>query len=194
VRVVGILLAAGRSERFGSDKLVAPLPHSSGDVERGTPIGVAACRHLIAAVPETIAVVRPGDDALSKLLGNTGARVVECAKAEVGMGASLACGVQSAADADGWIVALADMPWIESATIAAIVSALERGAEIVAPIFKGQRGHPVGFARKHYAALAELTADEGARAIIRSNHATVLLEATNDMGVVQDIDSPNDIS
>jgi len=193
VRIVGILLAAGRSERFGSDKLVAPLPHSRGDVEGGTPIGVAACRHLVAAVPETIAVVRPSDHVLSKLLGDAGARVVECAKADAGMGASLACGAQSAADADGWIVGLADMPWINSATIAAMVSALERGADIVAPIFNGQRGHPVGFARKHYAALVALTGDEGARAILSEHRQSVKVITTADAGVIRDIDTPEQL-
>ena len=189
MRVVGILLAAGRSERFGSDKLAAPLPHSSGDVEAGTPIGVAACRHLVAAIPETFAVVRSGDHVLSKLLGDNGARVVECANANQGMGASLACGVRAAVDADAWIVALADMPWIRSATIERIVDAIALGAEIVAPAYDGVRGHPVGFARKHYATLAALEGDEGARAILIAHRERLQILTTDDAGVVRDIDT-----
>ena len=180
MRIVGILLAAGRSERFGGDKLVVPLTHATEDIDAGTPIGVAACRHLIAAVPETVAVVRPGDCALADLLRDAAARVVECARAGEGMGASLA---------DGWIVALADMPWIEPTTIAKLVAALERGADIVAPSFGGQRGHPVGFARRHHSALSSLRGDEGARAIIAANRATVELLPTDDGGVVRDIDT-----
>ena len=46
----------------------------------------------------------------------------------------------------GWVVALADMPWIRTETIAAVADALARGAMIAAPDYAGVRGHPVGFA------------------------------------------------
>ena len=194
MRIVGILLAAGRSERFGSDKLIAPLPRSIVDVEAGTPIGLAACRHLVAAIPETIAVVRSGDRALADMLRNAGARVVECARAGEGMAASLACGVRSARDADGWLIALADMPWIKPATIASLASALAAGADIVAPSYNGERGHPVGFARRHYAALAALTGDEGARAIVAAHRQNLVLVDVGDERVLGDIDTPKDVS
>jgi len=193
VRVVGILLAAGRSERFGSDKLIAPLPSVIDDIEAGTPLGVAACRHLVAAVAETVAVVRAGDRVLADLLRQAGARVVECANASEGMGASLACGVQSTPDADGWLVALADMPAIKPATISKLASALQEGADIVAPVYNGQRGHPVGFARRHYGSLSALAGDEGARAVVRAQPATLLLQPTDDAGVVHDVDTPRQL-
>ena len=193
MRIVGILLAAGRSERFGSDKLIAPLPRSIDDIDEGTPIGVAAYRHLAAAVSEVVAVVRSGDGVLAEMLRDVGARIVECARADEGMGASLACGVQATPDADGWLIGLADMPWIKSATIGDLVSALEGRADIVAPLCNGTRGHPVGFSRRHYAALAALEGDEGARAIILANRETLELRATDDAGVVRDIDTPSQL-
>jgi molybdenum cofactor cytidylyltransferase len=189
VRIVGILLAAGRSVRFGSDKLIEPLLQAAGDCAAGTPIGVAACRHLGAAVSATVAVVRPSDTALATMLRDAGARIVECARAEEGMGASLACGVQAAPDADAWLIALADMPWIRPSTINLLASALAAGADIVAPSYGGERGHPVGFARRHYAALAASTGDEGARAVLLANHATLHFVATDDPGVVRDVDT-----
>ncbi|HEY2815794.1 MAG TPA: nucleotidyltransferase family protein [Casimicrobiaceae bacterium] len=190
VRVVGILLAAGRSERFGGDKLIAPLPRSIDDIAAGTPLGVAACRHLVAALAETLAVVRPGDRVLAGMLRDEGARIVECANADEGMGASLACAVRSAADAGGWVVALADMPSIKPATILNVARALREGSDIVAPIHNVTRGHPVGFARRHCAALSALVRDEGARSIIVANRATLVLQPTDDAGVVHDVDTP----
>jgi molybdenum cofactor cytidylyltransferase len=189
VRIVGILLAAGRSVRFGGDKLLAPLPQAAGDCDAGTPIGVAACRHLGAAVSATVAVVRPSDAVLATMLRDAGARIVECARADEGMGASLACGVQAARDADAWLIALADMPWIRPSTITLLASALTAGADLVAPSYNGERGHPVGFARRHYAALAASNGDEGARAVLLANHATLHFVATDDPGVVRDVDT-----
>jgi len=193
VRIVGILLAAGRSVRFGGDKLLERLPQAAADCDAGTPIGVAACRHLSAAVSATVAVVRPSDAVLATMLRDAGARVVECARADEGMGASLACGVQAARDADAWLIALADMPWIRPSTITLLASALAAGADLVAPSYNGERGHPVGFARRHYAALAASTGDEGARAVLLANHATLHLVATDDPGVVRDVDTRDEL-
>ena len=179
--------------RFGGAKLLAPLSVSFGDVEVGTPLGVAACRHLVAALPETIAVVRADDPDLARLLAGAGARVELCERAAEGMGASLACGVTASRDADGWIVALADMPWIAPATIESIASSLRSGADIAAPLYAGARGHPVGFGRRHYAALASLSGDEGARTIIAAHGQSLSLVRTGDAGVVRDVDTPADL-
>jgi molybdenum cofactor cytidylyltransferase len=193
VRIVGVLLAAGRGERFGGAKLRAPLPHATPDVAAGTPIGVAACRHLVLAVSETVAVVRPGDYALAEELRHAGARVVVCANAALGMGRSLACGVRAAHNADGWIVALADMPWVRPATIRALATTLAEGADIVAPSYLGERGNPVGFSRRHFAALTALQNDEGARAIVAANRETMTLQHGDDAGVVRDVDLKSDL-
>ena len=138
--VVGILLAAGSGTRFGGDKLLAGLRGAGHDGA----VGVAACRNLVAAIPTVIAVVRPGDAALAAALTAAGARVVECGNAADGMGASLACGVRASLAAPGWVVALADMPWIRPGTIALLVDALRNGAPVGA-LPRGRRGHPVGF-------------------------------------------------
>ena len=192
-RIVGILLAAGAGARFGGGKLMAPLPASVHGVAAGTPIGAAAARHLVAALSEAVAVVRPRDPALRDALASAGARVVECARADEGMGVSLACAAQAAADADGWVVALADMPWIAPATIDAVAGALRDGAPLVAPTFRGIRGHPVGFAGAFGPQLRALTGDEGARAILSAHLPSLRLIEVADPGIVRDVDRPQDL-
>jgi molybdenum cofactor cytidylyltransferase len=192
-RIVGVLLAGGRGERFGGGKLLAPVRSAQDDVVAGTPVGVAACRHLAASLPETIAVVRPGDAALVAALTSAGARVIVCERADEGMGASLACGVAATPEADGWVVALADMPWVRPATIAAVTAGLAAGADIVTPRYEGQRGHPVGFSRRHGVALAALRGDEGARAVVPRHAATVQSIDVDDPGVLRDVDHAADL-
>lgn len=193
MRIVGVLLAAGRGTRFGGGKLGAALPQAAHGVPAGTPVGVASARHLLAALDEVVAVVRPGDCGLAGGLAAAGARIVPCAQADDGMGSSLACGVAAVRDADGWLVALGDMPWIAPATVAALAAALRAGSEIVAPVYRGQRGHPVGFAARYAAALASLHGDEGARAVLREHRDAIHLVAVDDPGVLGDVDRQEDL-
>jgi molybdenum cofactor cytidylyltransferase len=184
--IAGILLAAGSARRFGAAKLLQPL-------HGGIPVAAAAAKSLIQVLPNTVAVVKPGDHALIKLLTELGLQVVENPLADEGMGTSLAAGVHVCAQADGWLIMLADMPWIQPATIAVLVDRLENGASMVAPVYAGQRGHPVGFSSRWLQPLRELSGDRGARDLIRDHSDALELFATEDAGVVKDIDYPQDI-
>jgi molybdenum cofactor cytidylyltransferase len=193
VRIVGVLLAAGAGARFGGAKLLAPLPAASHGVGAGTPIGAAAAMHLMAALNDVVAVVRPRDTVLHQALMESGAHVVTCERAVDGMGASLACGVREGGIADGWIIALADMPWIAPATIGAVADAIRSGAEIAAPSYRGERGHPVGFAKSYFGLLAALSGDEGARSIVAARQWAVRAVEVDDRGAVRDVDHPADL-
>jgi molybdenum cofactor cytidylyltransferase len=188
----GILLAAGYSTRFGSNKLLQALP--AGAADAGTPIAIAAARHLLEVLPDSIAVVRPRAQKLSRLLRDAGCSTVVCKNAGEGMGTSLAAGVRAAADADGWVIALADMPFVRPGTIATIVRAMEQGAEIAAPAIGGKRGHPVGFARAFFGALSSLRGDAGARDVLAQHPDRIALCEVDDPGVLRDIDQPGDLS
>lgn len=189
-RIAGILLAAGRGRRFGGDKLLAPLPHGALQMPAGTFVGVAAAAHLASALPDSIAVVRVGDIVLANALRDAGLRVVESASADEGMGRSLASGVNATSDARGWVVALADMPWVAPTTIRGVANALDAGASIVAPSYGGTRGHPVGFSRRHLAALSALEGNEGARSIVAMHSDELTLLEVDDPGIVRDVDTP----
>lgn len=184
--VVGILLAAGSAARFGSPKLAAPLAD-------GTPVGVAALKSLVGAVDAVVAIVHPGDSALASMFAARGARVTACPNAADGMGASLAWGVRAAPVADGWVIALADMPWIASATVARIADALRRGSLLAAPAHEGERGHPVGISKRFYAELEALTGDEGAKHLLAAHAPVLELIAVSDPGVLRDVDTPDDL-
>lgn len=184
--IAGILLAAGQSRRFGENKLLYPLSD-------GTPIVVAAARHLLAVMPETTAVVDNGDGEVAGLLEREGLRVVVNRSASTGMGTSIACGIAACRDAQGWIIALADMPYVPASLTRRIVSALLQGSDIVAPVYRHKRGHPVGFSSRHASALLQLSADQGARNVITANSGSLQLIETTEQGVIVDIDSIDDV-
>jgi molybdenum cofactor cytidylyltransferase len=186
-QIVGLLLAAGQGRRFGSDKLLHPL-------DDGTPMAVVSARKLKEACPRAIAVLRAEQGVLAGLLVAEGLEVITCPEASGGMGHSLAAGVAASPDAAGWLVALADMPFVQVATLRRVADALNGGAALVAPFHKGQRGHPVAFAAGWRDQLSALSGDQGARAII-GTHRNLLHELeTGDAGVLRDVDTPEDLA
>ena len=187
----GVLLAAGYSKRFGSNKLLHPLPAGSPDA--GVPIALASARHFVQALPESVAVIRPRAQKLGKMLRDAGCNTVVCRNAAEGMGVSLAEGIRATSDALGWVVALADMPYLMPETVRVIATALSEGAAIAAPSYRGERGHPVGFARRFLDELSALRGDAGARDILKAHPDSVTLYEVDDPGVLRDIDKPSDL-
>ena len=185
MKIVGLLLAAGTGSRFGSDKLSHALPH-------GVSIAVQAARHLKSQVP-VVAVLR-AKGALKDALEAEGCRVVICDNAAEGMGASLACGARETPDAEAWLVALGDMPYVRPSSIAAVRAALEEGAPLAAPYFRARRGHPVGISAKYRADVTAIGGDAGARALLEQHSAQLRKIPVGDPGVIRDIDRPEDLA
>jgi molybdenum cofactor cytidylyltransferase len=181
--LTGILLAAGQGTRFGSNKLLQPLAD-------GTPMAVASARTLHTVLAHCIAVVNDAQGRVARLLAAAGLQVIANPNAPDGMGTSIACGVAASPNAGGWVIALADMPAIPVRVMQSVADGLVRGADIIAPVYSGLRGHPVGFAQRHAPVLRALHSDRGARDIIAAHRDTLELIDTQDSGVILDIDTP----
>jgi molybdenum cofactor cytidylyltransferase len=110
------------------------------------------------------------------------------------MGASLAWGITHTSQARGWVVALADMPFIRPATVQSVAKAVQQGALLAAPIYQGRRGHPVGFAKALGKELASLSSDVGAQGVIRAYQNRLISIATDDSGILRDIDRPANLN
>jgi len=187
MRITGVLLAAGRAERFGGDKLLARFgegPHA------GTPIGVVSWRNLREAIDDVVVAVRASDEALRRVFDDVGAHTLVAPRADEGLGATICAAVEARATSDGYVFALGDMPYVLPSTIARVAEALARGASMAAPRYEGRRGHPVGFSSVHREALSRLTGDEGARSIVEQQGDALVLLEVDDPGIVRDIDVP----
>ena len=185
--ITAVLLGAGSGTRFGDHKLLHPLPD-------GTPVGIATARRLVSILPDAVAVVRRGDDRLAEAYAALGLQVVENPAAAAGMGTSLATGIAAAPAAAGWLIALADMPWVEPATLRALAEALRQGASMVAPVYAGRRGNPVGFAARWGADLRALRGDHGGRKLLSTHVAELQLLPVDDPGVLRDVDHRTDLA
>lgn len=188
MEIVGLLLAGGRARRFGADKLLQPLPG-------GEPMAVVAWRNLTAGgADRNLVLVPPHRPRLCATLAAIGAGVQVCERAPLGMGETLACGVRATRDADAWVVALGDMPFIRPQTIAAVVDRLRGGAHLVVPRCAGRRGHPVGFATCFAPQLMALQGDVGARQLVREQARRIEWLDVDDRGILLDVDTPAELA
>lgn len=183
---VGILLAAGQSRRFGSNKLLHPVIND-------VPMLMVSAQKLVSLLPGSIVVINPGLITYQPELESLGMKVVINEQAKQGIGSSIACGVRACADASGWLIALADMPYVETKTISLVARKLRAGTRIVAPQVNQQRGHPVGFPQAYKDELLALKDDVGARQVIARHKEKLELITTDDTGVIKDVDKQRDL-
>ena len=148
---------------------------------------------MVQSLPGSIVVINQELQTYASQLEELGLQVIINAHTERGIGSSIACGIRASEDASSWLIALADMPYIKIDTLTQLVDRLEQGSDIVAPIFDGQRGHPVGFSQRYKKELVELDDDVGARHIIEQHQTQLELITTDDAGVIRDIDQIDDI-
>ena len=183
----GILLAAGQSVRFGNNKLLQSLPD-------GTPLIAQAVRNMRTVLEKVVVVVPPQHAVLSDALESQAVELIVNAKASEGMGSSLACGIAACREVNGWVIGLADMPWIQPATINQVALALREGRSLVAPRYQDQRGHPVGFQHRFGTELVKLHGDKGARTIVEQHATELHLIDVDDPGILFDVDTPADLT
>lgn len=181
-QVFALLLAAGRSRRFDGDKRLATLPC-------GRTLLRASIENALHVFNEVWVVLREEDD--TELLGVAQeVNVVRSPQADLGMGHSLASGIAALmpSSADAVAVLLADMPWIQPATLQSLASMADP-RRIALPGHDGQRGHPVIIGREFWPLLLNLEGDQGAKSIIKSHPERCDVLVCEDPGILRDADT-----
>jgi len=200
-----VILAAGKSTRFGSDKRQFRLAG-------GKPMLDTTLATYAVAFGEICLVLKPSDEnwasqlteahpayaphagsASAQTSGNsrlTKLHTVYAPDSALGMGHSLAAGVRAGRRLDVLFVALADMPDVHVETLTALKAAVTGPKSIVQPIYGGAPGHPVGFGSHYFGALERLTGDTGAKPVLIANWDRIKRVETDDPGVTRDYDVP----
>ena len=185
--VGALVLAAGHSRRFGSQKLTATINN-----KKPTTVYEQTIKQLTNAYPEISKIIAVIQNRTSPQLPLTKATTIEYPFDQIGIGESISFGSQYISSWDGCLICLADMPFIRTETYKAIASRVT-ATNIVIPKFNGIVGNPIAFGKAHFQILENLKGDEGARKVLK-NHQNLIIEIeTNDPGVLHDIDTPQDI-
>lgn len=186
-RIAALILAAGRSTRYGgSNKLLAELDDIA--IVRRVAQAVLASR----ARP-VVVVTGHQQERVAEALKGLDVRLVHNPNYAKGLSTSLKTGIGALpAQVDGAVVCLGDMPRIEANHIDRLIAAFapKEGRLIALPLHNGKRGNPVLFGSALFAEMMEAEGDTGARHIIGS-HADEVAEV--DLGtdaIFADVDTP----
>lgn len=183
--IAAVLLAAGRSRRFGpDDKLLAPLA--------GESLARHAARHIAELAPgRRIAVCPDRDGELAKMLAALGFEIIVNADPQSGLSQSLSLGIAAVVQGSeaAALVCLADMPFVGTRHLQSL---LARFDPVTAPVVASSDGKtampPALFDRALFDRLRGSEGDRGGKALL-ANAALVMAGP----GELADIDRPGDL-
>ena len=180
-RTMLVLLAAGRSLRFGAqDKLAADF------------LGQPLAMQVVTALADAAFLDRVAITSGTTLdFAARGYRVIANPAPDKGLSGSVRLGVAAAqaAGASAMLIVLADMPRVTLAQVLRLLDACRDNEAVVASSDGVRASPPAVFAAGRFAALAEATGDEGGRAMIRAG-----IHVVTSPEELIDIDTPEDLA
>lgn len=185
-RIAALVLAAGRSSRMGSNKLLAEIG--------GKPLVRYAVESAVKSSADPVIVVTGNAaEATAEALQGFPIRFRNNPDFTKGLSSSLKCGLSGLPeDADGVLVMLADMPGVPPALLDRLIAAFDpdEGRAICVATRHGRRGNPVLWGRRFFSAIMAIEGDTGARHLIGENEDLVCEVEAEDDGPLTDIDTP----
>jgi len=183
--IQAIILAAGQSKRYGSDKTHLQI--------NNTPISIQIALLLKSLCTRALIVINENNLVLQESIEKHNTESI-INTYNSGIGSSISLAVKATKDASGWLICLADMPYIQPDTYKKIITALQKNTadKIIVPRYKSRLGHPVGFGRSYYNLLTNRQGDTGAKDIIRNHLEQVIYIDIDDAYILEDIDTPAD--
>lgn len=185
-----VILAAGASTRMGTPKQLLEVA--------GQPLLVHAVEAALTSPAWPVVVVLGANaEKIRPALASLPVLITENPAWSEGMASSIRAGVttlqQFSRHLDAAVIALCDQPAFSADTIAQLVAAQRAtGRSIVAARYAGRHGAPALFLHEHFATLAHLTGEEGARALL--NDPTDRIASVDLPALALDLDTPDDFA
>lgn len=184
--LAAVILSGGESRRMGSPKALVPYR------------GKTFVEHLIEItrhprVEVTRIVVGAHADEIRGRLAAHANEIVLNAEWEKGQLSSIQAAVRSLPDGEteGMILCPVDHPIVTAKLVARLIEEFDaRGKSIALPMYHGRRGHPLIFRASLYQELLAASAEVGARQVVWAHEAATCVVATEEEGVVLNINDP----
>lgn len=180
-----MILAAGASRRFGSSKMLYKLDNDQALLAKT--IQAYSC-----VFADVFVVARSGDSDIVDLILDNGACFIDSPNADKGLSQSVMAGVIATTPTVGWLIALGDMPYVLPKTVKQVVQSMLPNMIVVPQSLYGE-GNPIGFGVNFREELMTISGDVGAKPIVKRHAEQVIVIASQDLGIHQDIDTVNDV-
>lgn len=189
MKIALIMLAAGNSRRFGSNKLLYEID------------GKPMYRHILeklAVVAEKlqekkycykmITVVTQYEE-IELEARALGAKVYINPHPDEGISSSLKIGLKANLDMDACLFTVSDQPWLTAETICRLIELLETSGKGIACVsWEGKLGNPCIFTRKYYDELFLVTGDRGGKSVITAHRDDAAVLKVKDEKELTDMD------
>ena len=183
-RCGAVVLAAGESRRFGSQKLLMPFGDS-------TVLGSVIRTLVSVGVTPIVVVAGANAGAVRRSLGDSGVQIVRNPNPAAGMVSSVRVGVAALpASLDRFVIALGDQPRIRAGGVSHLIrEQMGSGKGIAIPTYQGRRGHPVVFGSGYRREIPGLTDQQTLRDLMEAHRDDIVEVDCDSDAYVRDIDT-----
>jgi len=179
-----IILAAGRSSRFGASKMSYVLSNGKTILENT----IEQCQQVFSNIT---VVVSPALE-LQKSMSDLGVKKIVVKDENQGMSHSLKAGVMSQGNSQAWMIVLGDMPYVKKETLRQLCENAT-SQNITVPVFGERRGNPVVIGSDFKSQVLQIGGDIGAKLLLEKNKSSLVKIQVSDECVLHDIDQLSDV-
>lgn len=188
MKIALIMLAAGNSRRFGSNKLLYMV--------EGKPMYRRILEQLLevqkyeekteAAFPVTVVTQY---EEIEEAAHSLGIQVLRNPHPEEGISSSIKIGLRANQDADACLFTVSDQPWLRAETILRLIEHYMHSSKGIACVsHNGKTGNPCIFSSEYFSDLLKLTGDVGGKRIISANPGDTAILEVPDVRELTDVD------
>lgn len=182
MRLGVVLLAAGRSARFGSNKLLADFD--------GGPMVCRALEAIEQIEAERFAAVVSCEE-VALLAQNYGFDVIGNEALELGQAHSVVLAVRQMQDLDAILFVAGDQPLLTGESLRLLVQRFEKSGKGIACLAdETHRGNPAVFSKAYFPEILALSGDRGAKGILRAHESDLLVVSCLNENELADADTP----
>jgi xanthine dehydrogenase accessory factor len=182
-----IILAAGKSERMGQQKLLMPYAEKT------------MIEHIVEKAKGSNAgkvsvVVGSHQEEVTEIIQHLSAKVVLNRDFEKGMLSSVQCGFNAiSSNSKAGMILLGDQPMVQTKVINKLIDSFYKtGKGIIIPIYKNKRGHPVIIDARYINTINDLNPQVGLRQLMIEHNDDIYEIEVDTNTILKDIDTIED--
>ncbi len=189
MNVAAVILAAGKSERFGSPKALAPWGQRSFSEQ------IVLTAEQAGLTPRVLVLGHRAEE-IAQVLHPLPVELITNTNYEAGQFSSLQAALATLRSrCEGAVVCLVDQPQVTAETLRLVKDEVLRDPQrLVVPSVRGRGVHPVGIGKAWFDDILGMPPVATLRDFLRAHRDTVHRLQLTDLLLLRDVDTPEDLN